>query len=60
MTTPAEVTTNLVPKLALTSDWVDTHADYLFNFKSSLLEPATRNGHALTAGVIAYQLTEGE
>lgn len=29
-------------------------------FKSSLLEPATRNVHALTAGVIAYQLPDGD
>ena len=29
-------------------------------FKSSLLEPATRRVHALTAGLIAYQLTDGD
>ena len=29
-------------------------------FKSSLLEPATRDAHALTAGLIAYELTDGE
>ena len=28
-------------------------------FKSSLLEPATRQGHALTAGLIAYEITDG-
>ncbi len=32
MTTTVEVTTNSATKPALTSDWVDTHADYLFNF----------------------------
>lgn len=32
MTTTAEGTTNIAAKSALTSDWVDTHADYLFNF----------------------------
>jgi 1-acyl-sn-glycerol-3-phosphate acyltransferase len=29
-------------------------------FKSSLLEPATRNVHALTAGLIAYELADGD
>jgi 1-acyl-sn-glycerol-3-phosphate acyltransferase len=29
-------------------------------FKSSLLEPATRHGQALTAGLIAYELTDGD
>jgi 1-acyl-sn-glycerol-3-phosphate acyltransferase len=29
-------------------------------FKSSLLEPATRHVHALTAGLIAYELTDGD
>jgi 1-acyl-sn-glycerol-3-phosphate acyltransferase len=29
-------------------------------FKSSLLEPATRHVHTLTAGLIAYQLNDGE
>jgi len=28
-------------------------------FKSSLLEPATRQVHALTAGLIAYEITDG-
>jgi len=32
MTTTADVTTRIEGKAALTSDWVDTHADYLFNF----------------------------
>jgi 1-acyl-sn-glycerol-3-phosphate acyltransferase len=29
-------------------------------FKSSLLEPATRQAHALTAGLIAYELSDGD
>ena len=29
-------------------------------FKSSLLEPATRGGHALTASLIAYRLEDGD
>jgi 1-acyl-sn-glycerol-3-phosphate acyltransferase len=29
-------------------------------FKSSLLEPATRQAHALAAGLIAYELTDGD
>ena len=29
-------------------------------FKSSLLEPATRHAHAVTAGVIGYQLSDGD
>lgn len=32
MTTTAVVTTNIASKPALSSDWVDTHADYLCNF----------------------------
>jgi RNA polymerase sigma-70 factor (ECF subfamily) len=32
MTTTADVTANVERKPALSSDWVNTHADYLFNF----------------------------
>ena len=32
MTTRADVTTDVGSKAALSSDWVDAHADYLFNF----------------------------
>src|SRR5262245_65446430 len=32
MTTTVEVTTPTERNPALTGDWVDTHADYLFNF----------------------------
>jgi RNA polymerase sigma-70 factor (ECF subfamily) len=32
MTTNADVTTNIESRPALTSGWVDAHADYLFNF----------------------------
>lgn len=32
MTTTADLTTNITSKPALTNEWVDTHADYLFNF----------------------------
>jgi RNA polymerase sigma-70 factor (ECF subfamily) len=32
MTTTADVTANVERKPALSSDWVDAHADYLFNF----------------------------
>ena len=32
MMTTADVTTNIERRPTLTSDWVETHADYLFNF----------------------------
>ncbi len=40
MTTPADVTAKPEGKAALSSEWVDAHADYLFNFAIGQLRDA--------------------